>query len=530
MHVATGASGGIRLGERGFATLLGAGGLAAALGAILTLGRDVLFWDEAIRVRAGARLLGLAADGPAGVWHWLHAQSFYPPLLPALHAAGLALGLGPMGAAIVPSVAGYVVGGLLAALIARRLGAGMVTALGAAGLAWSAPGSRSLAASAMTEPLAGALAALVALLVLRLCEERTRAWLALGVVLTSCWLTKYDLGLVVHGAVLLSSADALLRRERRIAGDLLRAIWLSVGLGLAWLAVDPGTKVGGLRSFLLQAAGASGANGSERPFDPLRYLALLADGGGTGLAPLVALAALGGGILLLRSHRRDAGVLVWLPALWLVAFSASSIKWDRYLIPLTPLLAALAALALASLARPAAGGRIGRTLAASVLALLVGSAVVLPPAAFTPPLPTAALANARALLDEITPAIEPGRPVLLLGALNELSAPALELELRERGRATPIVRDLHRLEIDDPEDALRRALRGAPACSVVAIEVAPGGVFDTADWRAYHRDEPALVAAAARLARAGALLGRAEITGADGTRARIYDCVPSALD
>lgn len=511
-------------------------GVLAAAGAGLVLvtqvvGRPPLFWDEAVRVFAGRQFASAVMTGDAGaVWSWLNAQVFYPPLTPILHGVAFILGASPLVAAWFPSLIIYVLSGLLVARLSRRLGAGSLASLGAVLLFWSFPIVMQLSASAMTELPGACLLLLAALGIARTQDPLTRhRTLGLALVLSASWFLKYDYALVVNGAVGVLFLWTILRHQAELGRRLFFSLFASVITLFGWIAVSMSEKLRGIYGFVFQAAGNTGANGSERGLDLLYYPRQLLSGVEIGVNPLTSLLLLLGLILAIRAARHNPvarGILILL-FIWMLLYTTASIKWARYLVVTLPLLAVLSAGAIEWLMARCRSLRASRRRFAEIsLSALLGVGLLaqltqLTPG-YIPPLYAGPNPTSEWVISTLVMHLAPRTScVLLLGMTNEVSPYGLTLAMEVAG-APLYVDTVGQMPPEQQSSAFEAHLRADMSCLIVGIDVPPGSRLDTPDWRAHHTSEPVYLVMAQALEKTGGLQRQFSSTFTDGTGLTIW--------
>ncbi len=334
--------------------------LVTALVAVIVLlhvhGRAPLTWDEAARVDSGSRLLFAVRSGSLDeVWRWFNAQTYYPFLMPAVHGLVLAATGSPLAAASVPTILAYVGTGLLAARLARALGAGGAGAWTAALLAWLCPIGLRLAAGAFTENLGACVVLGLTLSLLRLERSArdpgpaTADAVRVGAVVLLAWLVKYDYGILATALLGLAGVRALLRLQPRRALQLYgtaAAVGLApVALLLASFAEYAPGRLDAVRTFVLQP-------GIERQIDFLFYPRALLLSDEVGLAPVVAILLLSGFgwcLAAANAERSELRTPILSVVVWLVVYSVAAAKQPRFAVLVIPLLGVLAAVAVAAI-------------------------------------------------------------------------------------------------------------------------------------------------------------------------------------
>ncbi len=498
-------------------------GTAATVGLLQVRERGPLVWDEAVRVGEGARLAYILHAGDVGAaWDWVHAQTFYPFLLSALHGLLFFVGAGPVTAAWLPALVAYALASVLAGRLATALGTGVTGAWLAAALCWLTPLEARLAAGGFTEPLGGTLLLLVLWLLTRIERSRgaVRGAAPLGLACAAAWFVKYDYGVLTAGTVGLSAIVAFaIRRDRRALARYVLAGAFAVVPVAAWLAVDFGAKRRGTTGFIGQAV-----PDAERVSDWGYYPQILFGGRdidltpwlGVGLAPGIAALFLGGVgwaafAALRRPEVRPAVILV---VLWYALYSGAAWQEPRYIGPILPVLAALAGAAAADGLRRIRRAVPDRVFAALALLIAVlfawqlavqaaGEAGLGERAAFLRPNAPAAeaLAFAAAAIENER------RTVLLLGPANELSPASLRLVWSRRlGRIAPAyVEMVPEATPRNRERALIQTIERFGVGRVVGLDVRPGSRLDTPDFRFRFASQPDYIRLALQLEAQGRL-------------------------
>ena len=488
----------------------------------------LLVWDEAGRVSTGEGLSDAIAHlSLPALWHWLHAQAFYPPLMPALHGLAGAAGAEPLTAAWLPSLLAYGLAGLLTANLARRLGLPIAGCALAAGLYWTAPLSVRLAAWGATEHIAACLFLLLASLLVQL--ERRPALgtaVAAGAIAGLTALLKYDSAVVALGTLGLSTAIALPLHGRRAFAMHALALVTFTLLAMAWLSFETGAKTAAFQEFLGQG------NASEtRGMRPLLYLDLLLqstlDGerNPTGLAPLTGLMFFFGAVYAayLAARRRLSPQAFLLLAIAMAMYSGSALKDVRFLGPLVPFYAIFAALLSVDAYRWAeprlSGSRRAVVIAAAaVLAFSQVAWQVGGPQGLTSRFSYLEPSRDVEQLVSFTMAQLSGErgEVLLAGSTNWFSPRALQLAWHRPDGNVPPIRGLSPQGISraSNNELVAAALRDDRADPAVTLSLDPGSPLYTGD--PHYENQRAAIAAIEGLEATGRVSKRGALSLQDG--------------
>jgi len=546
--------------------LVGAALIAALVTGLIQLReRAPLVWDESYRVSQGAYVAYKMREGNLGaVWDWFNAQTFYPFLLPTIHAVVYFFTTNPLLSAWLPALVGYTLAGLLAARLAAVLGAGPVGVWAAALLCWLTPLSARLAAGAFTEPLGSCFLLIVALVLAHLGRRAdlhrapvagatvpavrhqsrlptllrdpdVRLGILLSAVVALSFFLKYDYGLLAGLTAAATGVISLAtRRSVRSFGPYLLAGWLLIVPVTGWLALDFEAKWSGVRTFVGQALPSP----TGHP-DPLYYLQILFGGRhvketvwlGPGLAPGIAILLLAGVAWAIFHAWRHAAIrgAVILVLLWYAIYSEANWQDPRYLGTILPTVAALTGAAIGyGIARLRQLPRTrpllaGTAIAALLLTWQLGQQIFGPTGLTTqatflhPNEPVAAALDfaASSLVDE-------RGPVILIGHTNELSQHALVLAWSNKiGRASNTVIPVP--EPGTPEspraastDVLLGLMRAAHSTRVVGLDVRPGSSLDTEDFRVRWPSQPQYIRFATQLEQQGVFKRVNETTTENG--------------
>jgi 4-amino-4-deoxy-L-arabinose transferase-like glycosyltransferase len=300
--------------------------------------------------------------------------------LPYWMAAGLIdLGVGPMEAMRLVSLAGAALALAMVGLLGRRLG-GAPAGLAAAALYALLPLFVVHDAMGLPDPLLTGLMAAALLLSLRLAERvDVPSAIGLGVVLAALVLTK-ESGKVAFALAPL--AVALVEPERRRRWAALLAGALALG-GAAWLALRLSTYNDDVTAYRDELFRYPVRSLGDALTDPVEAVRGNWRGYARGLVPYLTVpviaAALAGTVLLVRERRRLALVVLAWAAVPLVAALLLPLQpFPRYVVFAMPPVVACAGLALAR-AAGAAFARLGATPAAAT-AVAAGTLLLLAPA------------------------------------------------------------------------------------------------------------------------------------------------------